>query len=104
MGEELKDFDNSAENETKEVRKRVASLVRGRGDRWDGKRRRQSIVVGDNAVDLNDDVVDLRNERMEGAQNDAALTQGLDIADPIKDQENDKVRKTVEVVNVGLWL
>ena len=39
----------------------------GRGDSQGGKRRRRRVVVGDNTVDPNDDVVDLRDERVEAA-------------------------------------
>ena len=104
MGKELKGLDDSAENETEEVRERVARLVGGRADSRRGKRRRGRVVVGDNAVDPNDDVVDLRDEGVEAARNDAAATQGLDISDPVEDQEEDRVGKTVEVVDVGLRL
>ena len=104
MGKELKGLDDSAENEPEEVRERVARLVGGRADSRSGKRRRGRVVVGDNAVDPNDDVVDLRDEGVEAARNDAAATQGLNIADPVEDQEEDRVGKTVEVVDVGLRL
>ena len=93
MGKELKGFDDSAEHEPKEVRERVARLVGG-GDSRGGKRRRRRFVVGDNAVDPIDDVVDLRDEGVEAARSDAAPTQGLDIADPVEDQEEDRVGKS----------
>ena len=41
---------------------------------------------------------------MEAVRNEATLTQGLDIADPVEDQEEDRVGETVEVVDVGLRL
>ena len=93
MGKELKGLDDSAENETEEVRERVARLVGG-GDSRGGKRRRRRFVVGDNAVDPIDDVVDLRDEGVEAARNDTAPTQGLNIADPVEDQEEDRVEKS----------
>ena len=34
---------------------------------------------------------------MEAARNDAAPTQGFNIADPVDDQKEDRVEKTVEV-------
>ena len=104
MGKKLKGLDNSAENEPKEVLEQVARLVEGKGDSRGGKRRRRRVVIGDNVVDQNDDVVDLRDEGVEVVQNDATPTQGLDIADPIEDQEKDRVGKTIKVVNVGLRL
>ena len=104
MGKELKGLDDSAKNEPEEVREWVARLVGGRGDSRRGKRRRQRVIIGENVVDPNDDVVDLRDEGVEAARNDATPTQGLDIADPVEDQEEDRVGKTVEVVDVGLQL
>ena len=93
MGKELKGLDDSAKHEPEEVRERVARLVGGGGDSRGGKRRRRRVVIGDNVVDPNDDVVDLRDEGVEAVQNDAAPTQGLDIADPVADQEEDRVGK-----------
>ena len=104
MGKELKGLDDSAKNKPEEVRERVARLVGGRGDSRGGKRRKRKVIIGDNAVDPNHDVVDLRDEGVEAARNDAAPTQGLDIADPVEDQEEDRVGKAVEVVDVGLRL
>ena len=94
MGKELKGLDDSAKHEPEEVRERVARLVVGGGDSQGRKKRRQRVVVGDNAVNPNNDVVDLRDEGVEAAQNDAAPTQGLDIVDPIADQEEDRVGKS----------
>ena len=94
MGKELKGLDDSAKHESEEVRERVARLVGGGGDSQSGKRRRWRVVVEDNAVNPIDDVVDLRDEGVEAAQNDAALTQGLNIADPVEDQEEDRVGKS----------
>ena len=94
MGKELKGLDDSAKHELEEVRERVARLVGGGGDSRGRKRRRRRVVVGDNAVNLNDDVVNLRDRGVEAARNDAALTQGLDIADPVANQEKDRVGKS----------
>ena len=94
MGKELKGLDDSAKHESEEVRERVARLVEGGGDSQSGKRRRWRVVVEDNAVDPIDDIVDLRDEGVEAARNDAAPTQGLNIADPIEDQEEDRVGKS----------
>ena len=91
MGKELKGLDDSAEHELEEFREQVARLVGGGGDSQGGKRRRQRVIVGDNAVD---DVVDLRDEGVEAARNDAAPTQDLDIVDPVEDQEEDRVKKS----------
>ena len=94
MGKELKGLDDSAKHEPEEVWERVARLVGGGGDSWGRKRRRRRVIVGDNAVDPNDDVVDLRDEGVEAARNDATSTQGLDIADPVADQEENRVGKS----------
>ena len=93
MGKELKGLDNSAKHELEEVREWIARLVGGGRDSRGRKRRRRRVVVGDNVVDPNDDVVDLRDEGVEAARNNAAPTQGLDIADPVADQEEDRVGK-----------
>ena len=66
MGKELKGLDDSAKHESEEVRERVARLVGG-GDSWGGKRKRRRFVVGDNAVNPIDDVVDLRDKGVEAA-------------------------------------
>ena len=44
------------------------------------------------------------DEGVEAVRNDTTPTQGLDITDPVEDQEEDRVGETVEVVDVGLRL
>jgi len=61
----LDGLDDSAEDEAEEVPERTAGLVGGGGG---GGR----VVVGDDTVDANDDVFDLRNEGVEATGNDAA--------------------------------
>ena len=67
MGKELKGLDNSAKHQPEEVQERVARLVGGGGDSRGRKRRRRRVVIRDNAVDPNDNVVDLRDEGVEVA-------------------------------------
>ena len=93
MGKELKGLDNSAKHELEEVREWVARLVGGGQDSRGRKRRTRRVVIGDNVVDPNDDVVEQRDEGVGAARNNAAPTQGLDIADPAADQEEDRVGK-----------
>ena len=94
MGKELKGLDNSAKHQLEEVQEWVARLVGGGGDSRGRKRRRRRVIIRDNAVDPNENVVDLRDEGVEMAWNDVALTQGLDIADPVADQGKDRVGKS----------
>ena len=90
-----KRFENGLRDLSEEEEIVGARLVGGR--RW-------RFAIEDNIVHLNDFFVDLRDERVEAVQKDATLTQGLDIANPVEDQEEDRVEKMVAVVYVGLWL
>lgn len=64
----LKKFENGLRDFSEEEEIVGARLVRGR---------RQRVAVEDNAVHLNHDIVDLRDERVEAVRNNVALTQGL---------------------------
>jgi len=90
----LNRFNNPAEYDTEEARNRPARFIGITGG--------GGIVVGDNAVDSNDDVFDLRNEGMEPSGNGRATAQGFDVTDVVEDQEEERVRQAVEaVVGVG---
>ncbi|KAF3529804.1 hypothetical protein DY000_02037334 [Brassica cretica] len=58
------------------------------------------VVVGDDAVDTNDDVLDLGDEGVESLGNDAASAEGFDVADAVEDEEEDGVGEVVEEVGL----
>ena len=67
---------------------------RGAGARGRGGRR----VVGDDAVDADEDGVDERDEGVEAARDEGAAAQRLDVADAVEDVEQHRVVEAVEVV------
>lgn len=104
MTEGLEGLDEAAEDKAGEVGEGAAGLigpataiarlgVRGEGG-----------VVGDDAVDADDDVVHEGDEGMEAAGHDAAPPQLLDVADPVEDDKEHRVRQPVEVIDPLLFL
>ena len=55
-------------------------------------------VVGDDAVDADEDGVDERHERVEAARDEGAAAQRLDVADAVEDVEQHRVVEPLELV------
>jgi hypothetical protein len=54
--------------------------------RLDGGGRRGVVVIGDDTVYTDNNVVDLRDERVEAARNNTATTKSFDIADFVENE------------------
>lgn len=57
------------------------------------------VLVGDYAIDTNEDTVDLGDKETEAAADGGAATKGFDVGDVVEDEEEDGVREAVEVVD-----
>jgi hypothetical protein len=66
-----------------------------------GRRGGGGGLVGDDAVDADEDGVDEGDELVEAAGDDGAAAERLDVADAVEDDEEERVGEAVEVVVAG---
>lgn len=96
LPQRLQRLHNAADDEAEEVgegpRRGGAGLDRGEGG---------VIVVGDDAIDADQDVFDLGDEGVEPPGDDAAAAEGFDVGDFVEDEEEDRVGEVVEVVGLS---
>jgi hypothetical protein len=95
---------DAAEQGARDARERAAPargwrrrLVR-RGARCGARGGGRGWVVGDDAVDADEDGVDERHERVEAARDEGAAAERLDVADAVEDVEQHRVVEPLEVV------
>lgn len=91
LGQELEGFDNGAEeDEAEDIGKGIPGFVGGGGS-GGGRGRGGRIIVRNDTIDANDDVFDLGHEGVEAAGYDAATAEGLDVADLVKNKEEEGI-------------
>lgn len=97
MTESLEGLDERAQEEMGELGEDAARLTEpGAGAIGGGG------LVGDDAVDADDNVLHMGNEGAEAARHSAEPTEGLDVAQPVEDDEKQRVRQDVKPVDLLL--